>query len=80
MTIAEHPFFGSMAGSPDTVTRHVTMTDVKFTHKGLRALFERDDRRRLDAAHVECIRVCRPTFHMPACRMAWLAPVMTCIR
>ena len=29
---------------------------MKFAHKGLRALFERDDARRLNANHVERIR------------------------
>ena len=32
------------------------MIDMKFAHKGLRALFERDDAPRLNADHVERIR------------------------
>ena len=35
---------------------HVTIESVKFAHKGLRALFEHDDTRRLSAEHTPRIR------------------------
>lgn len=38
------------------MTYDVTIRGVRFVHNGLRALFERDDARRLNAAHVERIR------------------------
>ena len=53
---------------------------MKFVHKGLRALFERDDARRLNPNHVERIRRVLTDLQHASAPHDMAVPVMTCIR